>query len=182
MTRALTLTLPGALLAAALPAAALAQAGAGAGTVTGTLDLDDARWIVAGADGDPSSTWREEDGRWDIRLVATPEAGGVSGPGTLTIEFTAEAGATEADVTEARVTMEAGSRDYIAEDENVDLSLTAVEAEGSDMVIAGSFQATMTPGGATGLVIETQAGRVVDGNFQATVPAASGGSGGDEAD
>jgi hypothetical protein len=172
MTRARSLALPGALLAAALPALALAQAGAGAGTVTGTLDLDDARWIVAAEDGEPSSTWREDDGRWDIRLVATPEADGPSGRGTLTIDFTAEAGATEAAVTEARVTMEGESRDYVAEGGNVDLSLTAIEATGSDLAVSGSFQATMTPGGARGLVIETQAGRVVDGNFQATVPAA----------
>ncbi len=177
MARALLLVLIAPLVATA---PVLAQDGAGVGTVTGTLDLDDARWVVAGGRDAPSSSWNKNDGTWEIRLVATPEAGGPSDPGTLTIDFTAEAGATEATVTEARVTMEGKSSDYVAEGENVDLSLTAIEAGGSDVAVSGSFQATMTPGGATGLVIETQAGRVVDGNFQATIPAAADRSG-DEA-
>jgi hypothetical protein len=179
MTRAFSTALPAALLVTALPASVIAQTGTGAGTVTGTLDLDEARWIVAGEDGEPSSAWREKDGRWEIRLIATPEAGEPAGRGALTIHMTAKAGATEAAVTSARVSMEGDSRDYAAEGENVDLSLTAAEPEGSDLAISGSFQATMTPGGATGLVIETEAGRVVDGNFQATLPAADGTAGAD---
>lgn len=161
-----------ALPLALLPLSALAQDGIG--SVTGTLDLDDARWIVAGAEGTPASTWRRQDGTYEIRLVATPQAGGADGVGVLTIDITAEAGATEAEVTSARVTMQGSGRDYVATPENVDLSLTAVEPEGADIAVAGSFQATMTPGGAEGLVIETQAGRTVDGNFQATVPEAQG--------
>ncbi|MEE4121385.1 MAG: hypothetical protein V2I65_20500 [Paracoccaceae bacterium] len=176
MTRPLLLALIAPLVATA---PALAQDGAGVGTVTGTPDLDDARWVVAGGRDAPSSSWSESDGTWQIRLVATPEAGGAADPGTLTIDFTAEAGATEVAVTEARVTIEGESRDYVAEGGNVDLSLTAIEATHSDVAVSGSFEATMTVGGATGLVIETQAGRVVDGNFQATVPAA--GASGEEA-
>jgi hypothetical protein len=162
--RALSVALP---LAAALPVPA--QDADGIGTVTGTLDLDDARWVIAGA-GETASTWREDDGTLEIRLVATPDAGGVTDAGTLTIDITADAGATEASVTSARVEMQGDGRAYIAGPENVDLSLTAVAPEGSDLALAGSLQATMTPGGAEGLVIETQAGRTLDGNFQATVP------------
>jgi hypothetical protein len=174
MTRPLSCALPAALLAATLPAATLpAQARAqdqdGVGSVTGTLDLNDARWIVAGA-GETSSTWSDEDGTMEIRLVATPEAGGPADSGTLSIEITADAGATEAEVTSARVTMQGASRDYIANPENVDLTLTAVEPQDGDLALAGSVTATMTPGGAEGLVIETQAGRTLDGNFQATIP------------
>jgi len=171
MIRQLRLALPLALIAAA---PAFAQEGAG--TVTGTLDLNDARWVVAGAGADPASTWREADGVYEIRLVATPEAGGPADSGSLTIDITAEAGATEAEVVSARVAMQGEGRNYIAEGENVDLSLTAVEPEGSDIAIAGSVVATMTPGGARGLVVETETGRTLDGNFQATVPARESGA------
>jgi len=174
MPTALHRALPTALLAFATAAApALAQEGVG--TVTGTLDLADARWVVAGPGEAPSSSWRRTDGTYRIRLVATPRAGGGAGAGTLTIEIVAETGATEARATEARVTLAGEGRDYRASPENVDLTLTAAEPEGGDIAVTGSFQATLTPGGAEGLVIETEAGRTLDGDFQATVPAAEDG-------
>lgn len=58
------------------------------------------------------------------------------------------------------------------EGENVDLTLTAFAPEGSDVAVAGSFAAMLTPGGASGLVVEAEAGRTIDGNFQATIPRA----------
>jgi hypothetical protein len=158
-----------AILALAPP---LAAAQGGAGTVTGTFGLDDARWVVAGADAPQPSQWSETDGGEEIRMVATPEAGGEIGQGTLVITLTAEAGATEARLASARIEYRGEGRELIAEGENVDVTLTAFEPQDSDVAVAGSFAAMLTPGGASGLVLEAEAGQTIDGNFQATIPRA----------
>jgi hypothetical protein len=163
---------PLALAAILSLAAPLVSAQSGAGSVTGTFGLDDARWVVAGSDAPQPSTWTESGEGDEIRMVATPEAGGEGGEGTLVITLTAETGATEASLTSARIEYRGEGRDLIAEGENVDLTLTAFEPAGSDVAVAGSFAAMLTPGGASGLVIEAEAGRRIDGNFQATIPRA----------
>jgi hypothetical protein len=157
-------------------AAPLAAAQGGAGTVTGTLGLDDARWVVAGADAPQPSRWRAADAGEEIRMVATPEAGGETGQGTLVITLTAETGATEATLSEARIEYRGDGRNLVAEGENVDVTLTAFEPQGSDLAVSGSFAAMLTPGGASGLVIEAEAGQTIDGNFQATIPRAEDGA------
>lgn len=167
-----------ALAALFVATVATAQEGAnpGSGSVTGTLDTDPARWIVIGhADGD-GSTWHEDGGRDVVRLVAAPQdaPGNTSGPGALTLAFTAQSGATEPEIVEAQITYRGDGRDFVASGENVDLSLTALAAQGGDIAVTGSFVATLTPGGATGLIITAEAGQVIDGNFQATVPRVGG--------
>ena len=163
---------PLALAAACALAPVLAPAQGGAGSVTGTFGLDDARWVVAGADAPQPSRWSETDAGDEIRMVATPEAGGETGQGTLVITLTAETGATEASLASARIEYQGEGRELMAAGENVDLTLTAFEPQGSDVAVAGSFAAMLTPGGASGLVLEAEAGQTIDGNFQATIPRA----------
>jgi hypothetical protein len=62
-----------------------------------------------------------------------------------------------------------------AESENIDLTLEAYEQVGSDLAIAGSFVAVLTPEPQDSVVITTEDGVTVDGNFQATIPVEGGG-------
>lgn len=165
---------PIAAIAAFLLAAPL-SAQEGTGTVTGTLDLDQASWVVASGGDGPASAVRESDDGTRIRIVGTPEPQGGGGAGTLTIEIAAETGAVEARVTDVRIELQREGGTIFAEDENVDLTLEAFQKSGGDVAIAGSFVATLTPEPRDGLVIDGEDAVTLDGNFQATIPVASGG-------
>src|SRR6056297_3825465 len=75
----------------------------GTGSITGTLNLDDARWVVASAGEGPTSSYSQSEEGTRIVIVATPDPEATGGPGTLTLEIAAETGAVEARVTDARV-------------------------------------------------------------------------------
>lgn len=141
----------------------------GTGSITGTLDLDPARWIVASAGEGPTSTWTEADGRVEVRLVGTPDPEGNGGPGTLTIEMQVLAGPVEAQTIDARVELQRTDGTLVAGSENVDLSLNAFQSTGGDLVLAGSIVATLTPEPTGGLVVDPEVGVTIDGNFQATI-------------
>ncbi|MEO0703795.1 MAG: hypothetical protein AAFY80_16785 [Pseudomonadota bacterium] len=146
----------------------------GTGSITGTLDFDPARWVVASAGDGPTSGWSEDAAGTDIRLVGTPEALGEGGPGTLTIEMDVQAGAIEARAQDVRIELQRGDGTLVATSENIDLSLTAFQAEGEDLAIAGNIVATLTPDPTADVVIDADAAVTLDGNFQATIRDAGG--------
>ena len=162
-------------LAAALALAGPAfaqEAQTASGTITGTIDLDDARWVLSAPESAEGSTWRDRGGTTEVRLVGRPEPGATRDSGRLVLTFTADTGVQAAEVQDARATFRRDGQRYAAEGANLDLTLSALEPEGQDVAVAGSFVARLAPGGATGdLRIETE-GPVIDGNFQGTVPAA----------
>lgn len=154
-----------------LPFPLIAQTGTG--TITGTLDLDPARWVVASAGDRPTSAYSTEGSATEIRLVGTPDPEGEGDAGTLTIVIEAETGAVEARVTDVRIELQRDDDVLSADSQNIDLTLEAFQQAGDDLALAGSFVATLTPGSAEGLVVTTEAGVTLDGNFQATIPVAS---------
>lgn len=158
------------LAALAIPAAALAQE-VPVGTISGTMDLDDAVWHVALDGPAGQSGWRNtEDGR-EVRLIGYPQEEPGDAAGALTITFVAAGGLDEPEARDLRVVYlpEEGDLRYRAEGENVDLTLSALDMQDSDIQISGSFFAGMTPGGAAGLTVNPDEGITVDGNFQATL-------------
>jgi hypothetical protein len=164
-----------ALLALAGPLACPAAAQgtkAASGTITGTIDLEQARWVLSAPEGARGSAWRDEGGTMEVRLVGRPEPGATRDSGRLVLSFTADAGVQAAEVQGARVVFDRDGQRYAAEGANVDLTLSAVEAEGQDIAVAGSFAARLAPGGATGELRIDAEGPTIDGNFQGTVPAA----------
>lgn len=156
-----------ALAVCALTVPVLAQDGTG--TISGTLDLQPASWVVASAGDGPTSGWTETDHATRITLVGTPEARSDGGPGTLTIEMDVTAGAIEAQVTDAEITLQRADEAWVSNSETVDLRLEAYQRSGTDLVVAGSFAATLFADPVGGLVVDTAEGVTVDGNFQATI-------------
>jgi len=157
-----------ALLAAALPVAAQNSAG----TITGTLDLEPVVWTVADEDAPLASTWRNTETARLVRLVGLArQEGGADLTDALVITFIAAGNPAEPDVVEPMVAFLPANSDrtWIAQGENVDLDVEAVQVTGGSMALAGSFTAQMTPGGTEGLVEEGQPLVTVDGNFQATL-------------
>ncbi|SRR6056297_473335 len=158
-------------LLAALFAAPVAAQDSG-GTISGTLNLEPVVWSVASADGELSSSWVPTETARLVRLVGIARQSGESGfTDALIITFRAAGNPAEPDVEEPRVAyFRAGSdQTWIAEGENIDLSVESLEVQEGTMAVAGSFVAQMTPGGTEGLV-ESDADLVtVDGNFQATL-------------
>jgi len=172
MTRFLT----GAAVAVMATAPALGQEVASpletGGTISGTLDLEPAVWSVASVDGELASSWAPTSTARLVRLVGIARQSGESGlTDSLIITFRAAGNPAEPDVQDPLVAyFPAGSdRTWMAEGENVDLSVEALEVSGESMAVAGSFVALMTPGGTEGLVEEDADLVTVDGNFQATL-------------
>lgn len=141
----------------------------GSGSITGTLDLHPARWTVATAGEEPTSSWTNKNTGAEIRLVGTPEAESGGGPGTLTIEIDVTTGPVEARATDFRVELRQTEGTLVAQNENIELSLEAFQTAGEDLVVAGSFIATLTPEPIDRLLIDPDKGVVLDGNFQATI-------------
>lgn len=164
--KTLTRTLPLALCLAATPM--LAQDGTG--SITGTLDLDDARWTVASAGPGPTSAFAETDDFTAIRLVGQPETGSDGGAGTLLIEIAASVGAEEVEAEDVRIGLLRGGETLVALSENIDLTITSYLPEASDLAISGSFTALMTEAPQDDLIIDSESGVTIDGNFQATIP------------
>lgn len=157
-------------LAALLPLAAPVAAQTGTGSITGTLDLDDAAWVVAGEGEGPTSQWEETDTGTRITLVGTPEAGSDDDAGTLTMIVDVSAGSVEARVEDARIELQRDGETLVAVDENLDLTFTAFEETGSDLAVTGSFAATLTPDPTESIVVSPgEEAATIDGNFQATV-------------
>ncbi|MFD0859858.1 hypothetical protein [Roseovarius aquimarinus] len=166
---------PIAPLAAALT---LAAAPIGAqqtdGTVTGTLDFEERVWNVAGADAERPSGWQETEGALEARIRAIPGASAseTAGPSEiLTLSFTARQDGTTPEAEDLRVTLTGGAEgDLSAAPANTDITLNALSVEGTDMIVAGSFVAVLTPGDTEELVAADAEGAVtLDGNFQATI-------------
>ncbi len=158
------------LFAVLLAAPAAAQDSGG--TISGTLDLEPVVWSVASAEGELSSSWIPTETARLVRLVGIARQSGESGfTDALIITFRAAGNPAEPDVEEPRVAyVRAGSDEtWIAEGENIDLSVEAMEVEEDTMAVAGSFVAQMTPGGTEGLVERDADLVTVDGNFQATL-------------
>ena len=159
-----------ATLLAALPAPLVAQQEA-AGSITGTLDLDNAVWYVKGGSQEPGSQWRDTaDGRL-VRLVGYPDQDPEGIGGAIAIDFEAAGNPRDLNPQNVEVTYypEGGDTTFHADNENVDLTLTALTVQGDEMALAGDVVATMTPGGAERLVIDAEEDITVDGNFQATL-------------
>lgn len=141
------------------------------GSITGTLDLEPARWTLSGGDAVPDSTWSDtEDG---IRFVlhAYPQAEPDSVEDSIEIAFFARGMSTEADVTDSAVHLQriVQGQTLIAASENIDITLETLVRQGDRIVIAGSLVAVMTPGGTSGLAVSPENDVTFDGNFQATV-------------
>ncbi|ABV93284.1 hypothetical protein Dshi_1542 [Dinoroseobacter shibae DFL 12 = DSM 16493] len=152
-------------------AAAPVAAQTGAGSITGTLELDDARWVVASAGEGPVSGFSQTGADTEIRIVGTPEPHSPAGQGTLVLEIEAEAGMTEIDPQQVTVSLDHDGDTLVADDENIDLTVTAFMAGPSDLAIAGSFTAYMTENPQDGLIVDADTGGMrIDGNFQATIP------------
>ena len=160
---------PIALAMCLAPSALFAQSPSG--SITGTLDLEDAVWQVTDTEGLPSSGFTEVDGGYRVTLVGYPDRAADDRDGALELAFTATGDPTEIEVVEASLRyLSAGDgTDHVAEGQNIDLSLTALEVGGDEMALSGSLAATMTPGSAEDLVIEDEYAITFDGNFQATV-------------
>lgn len=154
-----------------LASAAVAQDGTG--TITGTLNLAPARWIVASAGDGPTSLWTETESGAEIRLVGTPEPESDGGRGTLTIEIEVLSGAIEARATDVRVELQGRDETLVAETPNIDLTLEAYQPSGEDLVLAGSLFANLTPDPTGELIIDSDESVTFDGNFQATIPGAA---------
>jgi len=141
----------------------------GTGSITGELALDPVSWTVAvGGDG-PTSSWSEDQNSGSIRLVGTPDGNSDGGAGTLIIEMDVAKGPQEPNPTDIRIALQRSEDTLIANSENIDLTLESFQIEGSDIVLAGSFVATMAEEPKVGLVLSPDEGTVLDGNFQATV-------------
>lgn len=147
----------------------------GTGTITGTLDLDPAKWVVASRGDRPTSAVSSTENGTEIRIVGTPEPESDGGTGTLTMEIEAEAGAIEARATDVRIELQRGEDMLFAESENIDLTIEAYRQAGSDLAIAGSFVAVLSPEPQDSVMIASENGVTIDGNFQATIPVEDGG-------
>ncbi|MFX0546818.1 hypothetical protein ACEWPL_014850 [Roseovarius sp. S1116L3] len=161
-------------LAALLLVAAPAAAQQTDGTVTGTLDLEERTWNVAGADAPEPSVWREAEDMLEVRINAIPGAGaGADDPAeTLTLNFRAQAAGTSPMAEDLSVTLTGAgdSGTLTAAPANTDITLNALSVEGTDMVVTGSFVAVLTEGEDTELVPAGRDGAVtMDGDFQATI-------------
>lgn len=156
----------------AYPVAAQAPAGASEGTITGTLNLDDVVWYVAGSADAPTSGWTGSETGREIRMVGVPREDMSGDPmDTLHVSFTAAGNPTEPVVRDAVVEYRRAGHDesWVAEGANVDLMVTALEVGESQMAIAGDLVARMTPGGEGEIVVDAEDLVTFDGNFQATL-------------
>ncbi|MEI4195844.1 hypothetical protein [Roseovarius sp. E0-M6] len=74
------------------------------GTISGTLALEEATWVITSADRtDISSGWTATDAGYDVRIVGTPGAGADSLSGALVVEFSAEGGPTRLEASDVSV-------------------------------------------------------------------------------
>jgi hypothetical protein len=129
-------------------------------------------WSVAGDEAPLASTWRATETARLVRIVGVArQAGEESLADALVITFLAAGNPAGPDVAEPKVTyLPAGSdAPWIAQGENIDLDVEALEVSEGSMAVAGSFSAQMTPGGTEGLVPPDVPLMTVDGNFQATL-------------
>ncbi len=160
------------LLAAAAFTAAPLFAQQTSGTITATLDLERHTWHVAGPADPRGSTWQGIDSRQKVRLVGYAEEEPSDDSTPLVLTFTAEGAPTEARSDDLTVELVRANTDQPlkAGPQNTTLTLTALNTMGGEMIVAGSFTAVLTPGGAD-RIVQTDAEEAVtlDGNFQATL-------------
>ncbi|MFW5641160.1 MAG: hypothetical protein ACOCTP_01745 [Roseicyclus sp.] len=152
------------------PLAGLAQTGSG--TISGTYNADDAAWTLAeGGDGVPRTGWTDLEDGLGVTLVGSPVPNEAGGGGTLVLEFDLQGAPQELRVSEPSVWMVAVGQDerLMAGPENIDLSVTALERDGDEIVISGNIVAGLSPGGAGELTIDNDDAVLIDGNFQATL-------------
>lgn len=157
----------GLAVAAMLAAPVVAQQTSG--SITATVDLEERAWSVGASEtGAVQSGWRPEDGAVRVTLVGGSD---MKKAGAMTMEFVVRSPDTEAVGDDLTVTLpqEAGEA-LVATPENSNLTITAVNRQGGDMVVSGDFSGVMVPGGPDRLVQADAEGAVtIDGNFQATV-------------
>lgn len=142
------------------------------GTISGNFNLEPAVWSVESVDGELTSSWTPTDTGRFLRIVGVARQSGETDlTDALVITFRAAGNPTEPEAEDPTVAhFPAGSdQSWIAEDENIDFSVEALEVSGETMVVAGSFLGQLTPRGTEGLVAEGADSIPVDGNFQATL-------------
>jgi hypothetical protein len=162
-----------AVAAALLPAGqALSQdSSPGAGTISGQLNYDDALWYIDGAESS-NSGWRAIDGGYVVTLDASARAEETpTDAGALTVEITMTGGGAELEADGARISYipPGGGETLMASDENVDISVEAFQVQGESLTMTASFVATLTPGGADGLVLDPENGVLIEGDLQTTL-------------
>lgn len=163
-----------AAVAAALTLApSYAPAQDASGTITGAYDADDATWTVeaSGTGEFPASGWVEREDGLQVTLVGVPGPAEMLRDGTLVMRFDLTGSPQELRVEAPSVNMVASGMEeqLIAQPENIDLMVTALERNSDEIAIAGDLVATLTPGGTGELTIDSEDAVVIDGNFQATL-------------
>lgn len=149
-----------------------AQPRASEGTISGTLDLDPAVWNIEAGDGELTSFWAPTDTARRVQIVGLARQNGETDlTDALIIMFDAAGNPTEPEAENPVVAhFPAGSdQTWIAEGENIGLSVEALEVFGESMTVTGSFVGQMTPGGTDSFVAQDAEIITVDGNFQATL-------------
>jgi len=173
-----------ATLAALITLAAPAAAQQTSGTITATMDLDPRIWQIDRApQGELRSFWRETEDGSALRLHGEGSPGAVAGVGDVTLEFDVTSGAARrAENLVVTLSRAEGEAPLIATPQNTDIALTGINVAAGEMVVSGSFNAVMVPGGTDRLTQADAADAVtLDGNFQATVQKAEPGTQGDSA-
>jgi hypothetical protein len=162
---------------AGLNAAVHAQESAGpspSGSISGTMLSDDAEWVVTAPSDDslPTSYITPAGGAYEVQLVGYPTRDAMSENGALVVRFTLAGAPTEWRADNATVAYEtdAAEQPFAAGAENIDLMITAFQPSDTAAAIAGDLVAILAPGGAEDLVIDPEVERLIDGNFQVTVP------------
>lgn len=144
------------------------------GSITGTVRADAAEWVVTAPEGDdlPTSYVARDEGGYTVQVVGYPTGAAMDETGALVLRF----GLTGAprdwradNATLAYATVDA-PQPFAAGEENIDLQITAFEPSGSSAALAGDVVASLVPGGAGELVIDPEVERLIDGNFQVTLP------------
>ncbi|MGR3455484.1 hypothetical protein [Pseudooceanicola sp.] len=165
------------LLLGSAALASAAQAQDTRGTITGTKDLDPAKWYVTADAGDGLSGWRRDGNEVEVRLSGHPlrESEGVT-EGTLTIAFRTDGNPDRMEVDDFSLVLVpdedgAAEANYRADATNATLEIGAMRISGDGMTLAGSFSGQLTPGGAEEIVADRDVPDItIDGNFQATIP------------
>lgn len=140
------------------------------GTITAFLLSEERTWYVTQSDERGASSWRREDGAVVVTIVGQPRPSAVDErTGALTIEFVVqgEAGTAEAEAARIAYLPEGGGEPLMgAEEQGIEVSLTAFGVEGDTVVATGNFAGGLVPEGG---VIGTSEAATIEGDFQATI-------------